>query len=193
MIRLARYMLVAASLMFISSLATAAVTVPMEVQMPGTQPGEGGNLESVDKCDNCHQDDTTTPPVTIAQDWRGSMMSHAGRDPIYWATVAIAEQDFDGAGDLCIRCHSAGGWMAGRSTPTDGSGLAASDDDGIDCDTCHQMTNPDMAEHVGTMNDPFIANQGQAHETVAFAFEKTPDNVRRSAVSSRILSQVARP
>ena len=28
------------------------------------------------------------------------MMSHAGRDPIYWATVAIAEQDFDGAGDL---------------------------------------------------------------------------------------------
>ena len=41
-------------------------------------------------------------------------------------------EEFDGAGDLCIRCHSAGGWYGGRSTPTDGSGLQASDDDGID-------------------------------------------------------------
>jgi hypothetical protein len=92
----------------------------------------------------------------------GGAMGNAGRDPIFWATLAIAEQDFDGAGDLCIRCHSAGGWMAGRSTPTDGSGLAASDENGIDCDTCHQMTNPDMAEHIGVMNDPFIANQGDS-------------------------------
>jgi hypothetical protein len=89
-------------------------------------------------------------------------MGNAGRDPIFWATLAIAEQDFDGAGDLCIRCHSSGGWMGGRSTPTDGSGLAPSDEDGIDCDTCHQMTNPDMTEHIGTMVGPFIANQGDS-------------------------------
>jgi hypothetical protein len=86
-------------------------------------------------------------------------MGNAGRDPIFWATLAIAEQDFDGAGDLCIRCHSSGGWIGGRSTPTDGSGLAASDEDGIDCDTCHQITNPDMTEHIGTVFDPFINNQ----------------------------------
>jgi hypothetical protein len=92
----------------------------------------------------------------------GSAMGNAGRDPIFWATLAIAEQDFDGAGDLCIRCHSSGGWMGGRSTPTDGSGLRASDENGIDCDTCHQMTNPDMGEHIGVMNDPFIANQGDS-------------------------------
>jgi len=42
----------------------------------------------------------------------------------------VAEQDFDGAGDLCIRCHSTAGWMAGSSTPTDGSGLMAGDADG---------------------------------------------------------------
>jgi hypothetical protein len=99
--------------------AWSAATVPMDVQMPGTQPGESGNLESPDKCDNCHQDDN--PVVTIAHDWRGSMMSHAGRDPIFWATLAIAEQDFDGSGDLCIRCHMMGGWQAGHSTPPDGS------------------------------------------------------------------------
>jgi hypothetical protein len=92
--------------------AWAATTVPVEVQMPGSQPGEAGNLESADKCDNCHQD--SSPVVNIAHDWRGSMMSHAGRDPIYWATVAIAEQDFDGAGDLCIRCHTMGGWQGGN-------------------------------------------------------------------------------
>ena len=94
----------------IPSLAWSATTVPIEVQMPGTQPDEVGNLESADRCDNCHQD--TDPVVNIAHEWRGSMMSHAGRDPLYWATVAIAEQDFDGSGDLCIRCHTLGGWLA---------------------------------------------------------------------------------
>ena len=83
------------------ALGFAATVVPTDIQLPGTQPSDGINLESPDKCDNCHQ--STSPVVNIAHDWRGSMMSHAGRDPIFWATVAIAEQDFDGAGDLCIR------------------------------------------------------------------------------------------
>jgi len=136
----------------------AAVTVPVEVQMPGTQPGEAAQ-ESVTKCSNCHH--STTTPVNIVQDWRGSMMAHAGRDPIYWATVAIAEQDFDGAGDLCIRCHTMGGWLAGHSTPTDGSALSnAEAAEGVGCDVCHKMTNPDNTEHLGVMNAPFIANDG---------------------------------
>jgi hypothetical protein len=139
--------------------AWAALTVPIEVQMPGTQPGEVGNLESPGKCDNCHQ--ASSPVVNIAHDWRGSMMSHAGRDPIFWATVAIAEQDFDGSGDLCIRCHTMGGWLAGRSTPTDASALSAADAaEGVSCDTCHKMTNPNNTEHSGVQNDPFIANDG---------------------------------
>ena len=141
--------------------AWTADTVPMEVQMPGTQPGEVGNIESVDKCDNCHQD--SSPVVTIAHDWRGSMMAHAGRDPLYWATVAIAEQDFDGAGDLCIRCHTMGGWQAGQSTPTDASTLSNGEAaDGVGCDVCHKMTNPDDSEHIGEQTAPFIANDGGA-------------------------------
>lgn len=59
--------------------------------------------------------------VEMAFNWSGSMMANAGRDPIFWATLAVAEQDFDGSGNLCIRCHSTGGWYGGRSTPTDGS------------------------------------------------------------------------
>ena len=145
--------------LFTSSLLHAATTVPIEAQMPGTQPGEVGNLESPNKCDNCHQ--STIPAVNIAHEWRGSMMSHAGRDPFFWATVAIAEQDFDGSGDLCIRCHTMGGWLAGRSTPTDGSSLTVADAaEGVSCDTCHKMTNPDNTEHIGVQNAPFVANDG---------------------------------
>lgn len=140
----------------------AADVVPNEIMMPGTQPNEVQNFESPDKCDNCHggYDEARAYSNEPAYGWRGSAMGNAGRDPIFWATLAIAEQDFDGAGDLCIRCHSAGGWIAGRSTPTDGSGLAANDDDGIDCDTCHKATNPDNSEHLGVMNPPFVANDG---------------------------------
>jgi hypothetical protein len=88
------------------------------------------------------------------------MMANAGRDPIFWATLAVAEQDFDGAGDLCIRCHSTAGWLAGRSTPTDGSGLASGDADGVECDYCHKMTNPDDSELIGVQVPPFVASEG---------------------------------
>jgi hypothetical protein len=144
----------------------AADVVPNEIKQPGSQPEDGINLESPDKCDNCHggYDAARVYSNEPAFGWRGSAMGNAGRDPIFWATLAIAEQDFDGSGDLCIRCHSSGGWFAGRSTPTDGSGLAASDDNGIDCDTCHKATNPDNSEHLGVMNAPFVANDAGSGE-----------------------------
>jgi len=144
--------------LFFFQVAIAADTVPTDVQLPGTQPAEIGNLETPDKCDNCHGGYNSA--VEPAYNWRGSMMSHAGRDPIFWATMAIAEQDFDGVGDLCIRCHSTAGWLAGRSTPTDGSALTAGDSDGVECDYCHKLTNPDDSEHIGQMTAPFIANDG---------------------------------
>jgi hypothetical protein len=139
-------------------MASAALVVPTEIQQPGTQPGEVGTLESPDKCDNCHGGYNLS--VEPGHNWRGSMMANAGRDPIFWATLAIAEQDFDGAGDLCIRCHSPEGWLGGRSTPTDGSALRAGDADGVQCDLCHTMTNPDDSEHLGVQSPPFVANDG---------------------------------
>lgn len=135
-------------------LAQGADVVPPMIHMPGTQPQEV-TIEAPTRCLNCHEGYETNARVEPGFGWMGSAMGNAGRDPIFWATLAIAEQDFDGAGDLCIRCHSSGGWMGGRSTPTDGSGLAASDENGIDCDTCHQMTNPDQGEHIGVFFNPF--------------------------------------
>ena len=161
-----RLIILTITLIFINAISFAATTVPTDIQQPGTQPGEVGNLETPDKCDNCHGGYNSS--VEPAHNWRGSMMANAGRDPIFWATVAVAEQDFDGSGDLCIRCHSTAGWMAGRSTPTDGSGLMAGDADGVECDFCHKMTNPDDSEHLGVQNFPFIANDGGTPITTGY-------------------------
>ena len=134
----------------------AALVVPNEIQQPGTQKEDNVKLELSDRCDNCHggYDQAVEPAYT----WQGSMMTNATRDPIFWATLAIAEQDFDGSGDFCLRCHSTSGWYDDRSTPTDGSGLAASDANGVECDFCHKMTNTNNSEHLGVMVAPFIAN-----------------------------------
>jgi hypothetical protein len=147
----------------IAVLCLAATVVPNEIQQPGTQQKEVRNLETPDRCDNCHGGYNSA--VEPAFNWRGSMMANASRDPLFWATLAVAEQDFPGVGDLCIRCHSTAGWYAGRSTPTDGSALTASDADGVECDTCHKMTNTDNSEHRGVMIAPFIANDRRTPPT----------------------------
>ncbi len=152
--------------------ADAADVVPNEIQQPGTQPMEVPTLipaiEDVpgpyqdntlnEACYNCHEYDR---PESIVKIWSGSMMAQAGRDPIFWATMAIAEQDFDGSGDLCLRCHAPRAWYDGRSTPTDGSAVAMDDADGVLCELCHKMTNPDNSEHVGVQFPPFLANNYQ--------------------------------
>ncbi len=153
---------------FLASLACspvyAADAVPDAVKMPGTQPHDGiVPFDGVGVCANCHGNyDKAVEPL---HNWRGSMMAHAGRDPVFWAALAIAEQDFDGSGDLCIRCHSPAGWTAQRSSPTDGSALdPIADRNGVQCDVCHRLTNPDQSEHLGVQLDPFIATSGSPAE-----------------------------
>jgi len=135
--------------------------VPSTIRQPGTQPLEISKLEPSGKCDTCHGGYDAR--VETVHNWRGSMMANATRDPLFWAALAVAEQDFYGAGDICIRCHSPSGWLAGYSKPTEGSGLAVNHSNGVDCDFCHKVTNPDNSEHTGVQNYPFIANDKQAH------------------------------
>jgi hypothetical protein len=151
----------------VGSLVLAAGTVPTEIEQPGTQALELGSGYS-SSC-ACHYG-TDNPQWEPGFGWEGNMMGNASRDPIFWATLAIAEQDFipnadpaqrGGAGDLCIRCHSVGGWMNGNSTPTDGSGLADAEDRGVECEFCHFLVNPDEPVNIpGTselQNPPFEA------------------------------------
>ena len=172
-----RFVVLSPFLPLLAASARASDSVPTDIQQPGTQPLEVGAFVSPNNCDNCHGN--ITQPVNPGLErerepafgWRGGMMANAGRDGLFWATLAVAEQDFlpdadpalrGGAGDLCIRCHSVGGWMAGRSTPTNGSGLSATGDaDGVECEFCHLLVNPDPAVNVaGTtevQNPPFKA------------------------------------
>jgi len=108
--------------------------------LPGSQPLESGTFANPDQCDNCHGGyDLAVEP---AYNWRGSMMAQAQRDPLYLATLVIANQDAPESGDLCIRCHTPKGWLEGRSEPTDGSALTIEDREGITCHFCHKMIPP---------------------------------------------------
>jgi len=108
--------------------------------LPGSQPNQSGQLQTPDKCDNCHGGyDAAVEP---AFNWRGSMMAQAARDPLFYAAMTIANQDAADSGDLCIRCHSPAGWLEGRSTPTDGSALNSNDREGVQCDFCHKLVKP---------------------------------------------------
>ncbi|MBX3463652.1 MAG: hypothetical protein KF830_10800 [Planctomycetes bacterium] len=132
---------------------------PTDIQQPGTQPLQATLLPGVLSCAGCHG--FYDPDVEMHENWQGSMMAQAGRDPVFWAALAIADSDIPGAGDYCIRCHSPRGWHEGRAGLTDGSGLDQStDQDGIECAICHNMVNPDHTEHLGMQTPPFMANDG---------------------------------
>lgn len=148
-------------LLALSLPAAAQVTVvPTDVKLPGTQPLEALVLETSGSCFACHYGyDAAVEPGHL---WSGSMMSHAARDPLYWATVAVAEEVFPGSGDLCIRCHSPRGWLDDRSTPTDGSALNQLDAEGVVCSACHMAVDPDEQQHDGVQFPPFLAHDEAA-------------------------------
>ena len=122
---------------------------------PGTQPNTLFTpIVSVEACNFCHGNyEETHEPF---RPWAASMMGQAARDPMFHACLAIAEQDAPGAGDMCIRCHAPGGWLDGRSTPTDGSALIGSDFEGVSCNFCHRMVDPDFTPGVDPAVDQSI-------------------------------------
>ena len=136
----------------------AATVVPTDVQIPGTQPLPVDNVPTINPVGNCGCHGFSpvagqSPESVPVFGWTGGMMANAGRDPLFWSTVAVAEQDFlpsgGGVGDLCLHCHSVKGWLEGRSAPTDGSIMDPnSDAEGIMCEFCHLVTNPDQVNSI---------------------------------------------
>jgi hypothetical protein len=128
------------------ALAGLAFALPVgdlaNVLLPGTQPGIVQTFESPTVCQGCHQTGGNGRIVTITPDWKGSPMAHAARDPIFYATVAVANKYVAGVGEYCIRCHSPTGWLEGRGTPATGQGLTGNDLNGVQCDFCHRAKDP---------------------------------------------------
>ncbi|MEO6595027.1 MAG: hypothetical protein ABIP94_09780 [Planctomycetota bacterium] len=149
----------AASLAVLFANASPFFAAPTDVQLPGTQPGQALLLGALQNCDGCHG--YYNQAVEPVENWMGSMMAHAGRDPVFWASLAVADGDFPGSGDFCIRCHSPRGWHEGRASATDGSALNPNtDQNGIECAICHNLVNPNQQEYPGIAIAPYTANNG---------------------------------
>lgn len=137
------------------ALAPPAPTTLQDFFGPGTQPGMlTDGIESVNRCDSCHGGyDALHEPL---RPWAASLMGQAMRDPMFRACLTIANQDAAFAGDLCLRCHTPGGWVEGRSTPTDGSALLEIDYEGVNCNFCHRMVDPHYVSGVSPAVDQAI-------------------------------------
>ncbi len=146
--------------------SSAAAQVPTTLDNffhPGTQPdtSNGKNFDpfvSATNCSACHEvyEPSINKEYPIYSRWAGSMMANAARDPLFQACLAIANQDVAFSGDLCIRCHSPGGWLGGRSTPTDGSALTGDDFEGVSCNFCHRMVDPVFKATVSPYRDKLL-------------------------------------
>jgi hypothetical protein len=147
-----KVLVTAAAFVFAVSALGSVPTTLNDFFLPGSQPNQSGQLETPDKCDNCHGG--YNQAVEPAFNWRGSMMAQAARDPFFYACMAISNQDAPDAGDLCIRCHSMAGWLEGRSSPTDGSALNNNDRQGVQCDFCHKLVKPTPLGVNPYPNDP---------------------------------------
>ena len=113
-----------------------------EVFMPGMQPKESGiEFAKVEQCKMCHAQ-TNNGSADPFLSWQSSMMSQAARDPIFRASLAIANQDIEGVGEFCLRCHAPRGWLEDRSKPADGKALNKEDMHGVSCVVCHQFIDP---------------------------------------------------
>ncbi len=82
-------------------------------------------------CQGCHQE--------IYHQWKDSVMAQAWRDPIYKALLKRASAATDGKLDnFCVGCHSPIGMTTGQTTP--GQPLEAVDVPGVNCETCHNIS-----------------------------------------------------
>jgi len=130
-----------ASFTIVSPPGGTVPTTLRDFDMPGTQPMQAGSeFASPQSCATCHGN--YSPAVEPYRNWQGSMMAHASRDPLFEANMAIANQDAPDSGDLCLRCHISNAWLQGRSVPTSGGAVLATDKIGVSCELCHRMVDP---------------------------------------------------
>ena len=148
------------------------------VPNPGTQQQELANItapapynvfEFVVTCAACHGG-TIDQNAGHFGNWAGTSMASAARDPVFRANqigvnnIVKSVTGEDGAGNMCMRCHSPNGWMSGRFDPTlagnaEGrtmihSILLSTDDEGILCEFCHRATGNVTFDPAAYADDP---------------------------------------
>jgi len=171
-------------------LAATVITVAAHAQVPatlndfrvsGTQHGDAhpGAFLEAEHCGACHQ--VSGQDSSPLPSWRGSKMAHAGRNPLFFAQLATANQDVDQVGYFCLRCHVPKSVVSGTALDIDGSTLTTSDQQGVDCHFCHALANPVYEPGVSPARDEWVlAGLESVPEYYANAmFVLDPDGVRR--------------
>jgi len=132
-----------------------APTTMRDIDLPGSQPFEARTFEDPDvNCVTCHGNYNYL--VEPWYQWKGSMMAQALRDPLFQACLTVAEQDAPSVGDLCLRCHTPGGWLEGHSVDTGGGLMTAKDRQGVQCDYCHRAVDPIYVGGVSPSEDQAV-------------------------------------
>ncbi len=175
---------------FFEVYSTATGRVPSTLRdfdLPGTQPVEAGGLADPSDCVACHGG-YGQQEVEPYYNWQGSMMAQASIDPLFLASVDVANQDAPESGDLCLRCHLSQGWLGGRSTPTDGSQMLATDRIGVSCDLCHRLVDPIYEPGVSPPEDEAIlAELRDVPDTFALGqFVVDPSGTRRGPFADAV-------
>jgi hypothetical protein len=150
-------------------------TTPADIFLDGTQPMSGGlnngqpvplsPILSVQSCATCHGNYGPTDPFLVQEPvrpWAASMMGQSARDPLVHAAMAIASQDAAGGEQLCVRCHVPAAYLEGR-TPTGPAEYTDIDREGINCNFCHRLVNPEFEDGVSPDEDlPILADLDEA-------------------------------
>lgn len=147
-----------------SSCTDAASTPPQALAVTAPTLGSGFTAVTSSRfvgsgaCAACHRTDTSVaPPVNVeastgqpmglANDWGGSLMAHAARDP-YFVAVVGAESALTPAlatalQGKCLRCHapmaSVEAEASGQTLDLSGLSTSALGQDGVSCALCHRI------------------------------------------------------
>ncbi len=116
-------------------------------------------IDSAVNCKSCHGGFLTDDGKMYMpwDTWAGSMMANAARDPLYLASLTVAEQDRPGSGSFCLRCHTPSAYLESRVTPGNGSALNDTDREGVQCAVCHRSidgSQPPISDPMA----PYIGN-----------------------------------
>ncbi len=152
-----------------------------DFHLSGTQVGDAhaDSFLTPQQCAACHSD--TGSSAEPYASWKGSLMANGGRDPLFFAQLATANQDVANVGYFCLRCHVPMSVVSGSVEVADGSALSERDRDGVDCHFCHAMVDP---RYVAGSSPPRDAEVLAALESVPAhtgnaMFVLDPDGVRR--------------
>lgn len=161
----------------------AALTGPTlrDLALPGTQalalPPDV--IRPSWECSGCHG--WFHQPSAPFDTWEGSLMANAGRDPLFFAQMTLANQDVPGAGYFCMRCHVPTSFVTGSALAGDGSGMQPLDEDGVNCHFCHSMVDPVYEPGVSPARDRLVLAQlgsiPKHHGNAMFVLD--PEGVRR--------------